>query len=222
MNLTLGMDTSCGNTVLGLAEGGRPIFEGQYDLGRTQAAQLPRLVRQILQTFQRPLESLETLAVTVGPGAYTGVRIGVAYGTALADALGIRVVPLCTLEVLAEEIPFPDTTVASFLKARKGHLYGALYRREDKCLSILTPPRFVSEQEFLETLKDLPPGFLVGPHLEDETFARNFSWRHLRRTCPRGSLLALRGEEAAPRALNPSEVRIDYLREPDFGPKGCF
>ena len=117
MKATLGIDTSCGFTVLGLAEGNRVTAESRWELGRAQASLLPSLVRQVLQPFHLTLEDLEVLAVTVGPGAYTGLRIGVAYAAALADALGIRVVPLSTLEVLAEEAP-PDPAAPATRRTR--------------------------------------------------------------------------------------------------------
>ena len=221
MKATLGIDTSCGFTVLGLAEGNRVTAESRWELGRAQASLLPSLVRQLLQPFHLTLEDLEVLAVTVGPGAYTGLRIGVAYAAALADALGIRVVPLSTLEVLAEEAPPGELPVAVSLRARKGHLYGAAYVHHPEGVRVLQEPAFLSEQEFLGLRRGWGKGYHVGLSPEEIEWGNSVNWIPLPRSSPSGAALVRAGLRRASEALSPETLRIAYLREPDFGPKGC-
>ena len=92
----------CSNrwSCLGLAVDGEVRGALNLDLGRGQAAQLPLMVEKLLSGEGLKLSDLSVLAVTTGPGYFTGIRIGMAYVAALAYALGIEVVPISSLEVV--------------------------------------------------------------------------------------------------------------------------
>jgi tRNA threonylcarbamoyladenosine biosynthesis protein TsaB len=71
---------------------------------------------------------LDGLAVSVGPGSFTGLRVGLATVKALAMALDLPVAPVPTLDALAARLPFADAPVCPILDARKGEVYLSLYR----------------------------------------------------------------------------------------------
>jgi tRNA threonylcarbamoyladenosine biosynthesis protein TsaB len=72
-------------------------------------------------------EELAAIAVTRGPGSFTGVRVGLVTAKTLAHALGTPLFTLSTLEGLARRFPLRPARVAAVIDARRGEVYGAIY-----------------------------------------------------------------------------------------------
>ena len=94
---------------------------------------------------------LDALAVDVGPGSFTGVRIGVCHGNAMALALGLPIVTVNALEALAFPLLGGVAPVAAIIDARNGNGYGALYASDG---TILIPPCAMEIAPFLEALPE--------------------------------------------------------------------
>ena len=92
---------------------------------------------------------LTALAVDVGPGSFTGVRIGVCHGNAMAMALGLPVVAVNALEALAYPLLGGCGPVAAIIDARNGNGYGALYAPDG---GVLIPPCAMEIEPFLHSL----------------------------------------------------------------------
>lgn len=73
------------------------------------------------------LNTLDAIAVTSGPGSFTGLRIGVATAKALALALGLPVIGIPTLDVIAHNIPYTSYTICPMMDARRNQIYTAAY-----------------------------------------------------------------------------------------------
>ncbi len=71
---------------------------------------------------------LDGLAVSIGPGSFTGLRVGLATVKGLALALDLPIAPVPTLDALAARLPFAEAPVCPILDARKGEVYLSLYR----------------------------------------------------------------------------------------------
>lgn len=117
------------------------------------------LVREVLADAGWRLRDLDAIAFGAGPGAFTGVRIacGVAQGLALGASL--PVVPVCTLEALAEELWSVDGTenVLTMLDARMREVYVAGYRREGARWNAVLAPDVVKPADV-----SAPPDGWVG------------------------------------------------------------
>jgi tRNA threonylcarbamoyladenosine biosynthesis protein TsaB len=83
---------------------------------------------------------LAAIAVTLGPGSFTGVRVGLATVKGLALGWDVPVVPFNTLEVMAHGLAPVEGTLVPLLDARKGEVYGAIYRRRGEELEEVEPP----------------------------------------------------------------------------------
>jgi tRNA threonylcarbamoyladenosine biosynthesis protein TsaB len=163
------------------------------------------------------LEDLERVAVTSGPGYYTGLRIGVSYACALAEAIGVPLVPLSTLEAMAYGQGDPGRILCPVLHARSGHLYAALFRQEGAGMTTLHAPTALSVPALVGLLKGLDDVLLLG---EDAGRYPELASRPCRSLegGVRGGMVALMGSDSSRAVLPPDRVRIDYLRAPDIGP----
>ena len=129
----LALETSTLAGSAALLEGGRIVGESLLDVALTHSERLMAMVDRLIQDSGWRAADLEALAVSTGPGSFTGLRVGIATAKGLALALGVPVAPVPTLDALAWNLPFADALVCPLLDARKGEVYLALYRwREDR------------------------------------------------------------------------------------------
>ena len=137
-------------------------------------------LREMLANQGLAASDLELIILANGPGSFTGLRVGLASAKGLAFRHGIPLVPLNTLEVLAQQAPCLSGVVAPVVGARRGELYTALHRRQDFFCQRLQDFSRHSFDEFLETLPD--DALVVGPAVHD--------LRAHARSAPRGVFLA--------------------------------
>jgi tRNA threonylcarbamoyladenosine biosynthesis protein TsaB len=131
----LGFDTATAATVVGLLAERQAPMEARDDPGPGErprhTTRLLRETRALLRRARLELADVDRIAVGVGPGSFTGLRIGVATARALAQASGATLVGVSTLRVLAEleeEPPPYGTVVLPIIDARRGEVFVAGYR----------------------------------------------------------------------------------------------
>jgi tRNA threonylcarbamoyladenosine biosynthesis protein TsaB len=111
-----------------LLEGDRLVGEYRLDVRVTYSERLMVAIDRVLVDGGWAAGDLEGLAVAVGPGSFTGLRIGLSAVKGLALALGVPIAPVPTLDAMAASLPFADLPVCPVLDARKGEVYASLYR----------------------------------------------------------------------------------------------
>jgi tRNA threonylcarbamoyladenosine biosynthesis protein TsaB len=111
-----------------LLDDGHLVGEIRLNIALTHSERLMAVVDRLLQDCGWEVRSLDALAVSVGPGSFTGLRVGAATAKGLALALEIPVAPVPTLDALAATLPFADSPVCALLDARRGEVYCSLYR----------------------------------------------------------------------------------------------
>ncbi len=104
------------------------LAEITADLNRAHAEQLLSMVDEALGRAGMGAERVDYLAVTVGPGSFTGLRIALAAWKGLAFAWNRPLVGVSTLRALAWQCPFPGAFVAPMLDARMGEVFAAVYK----------------------------------------------------------------------------------------------
>ena len=128
-----------------LLDDDRVVGEITLNITITHSERLMSAVDRLLTDCGLAPADLDGLAVSVGPGSFTGLRVGVATVKALAMALDLPVAPVPTLDALAARLPFADSPLCPILDARKGEVYFSLYRwsasgMERQCDYLALPP----------------------------------------------------------------------------------
>jgi tRNA threonylcarbamoyladenosine biosynthesis protein TsaB len=143
--IVLGLDTATPATAVGLRLADGTTFRARDDPGAQErpghTTRLLPLAGELLAQAGLSWEALELIAVGVGPGTFTGLRIGVATARGLGQALGVDVVGVSTPRVLAEAaladraaLGFADGVLA-MIDARRGEAFVAAYGREGELLA---------------------------------------------------------------------------------------
>ena len=124
----LAVETSTRAGGVALLEG--ECLRGEYllDVSATHSERLMPAIDRLLADAGWAAADLQGLAVAVGPGSFTGLRIGLSVVKGLALALGIPVAAVPTLDAMAAALPFASLPVCPVLDARKGEVYACLFR----------------------------------------------------------------------------------------------
>ena len=100
------------------------------------------------------LEEVDAVAVTSGPGSFTGLRIGVTAAKALALALEVPIIGVPTLDTMAHAMVYTEYLICPIMDARRNQVYTALYKWEAQTLKRLTDHMAVDIEAYLTDLKD--------------------------------------------------------------------
>lgn len=225
--LILGIDTATLSCSVALLREDAILSELTLNIKKTHSERLMPLLDRMLLESGTEREEIDALAVAAGPGSFTGLRIGVATARGLAQGLNIPVVPVCTLNALAEAVPAPGALICPLLDARRSQVYTALYRRGCERpfgLETLLEPRALSLQSLAAALQEYDqPVIFVGEGLHSYSGVLE---KALPRTAVitaapyrfcRAALVALCGQRllaANPRASY-RELLPSYLRSPE-------
>ncbi len=127
----LGIDTSTTFGSIGLIEEGRVVAECLLDAPITHSERLLTAIEGILQQSRRAVWEVDGWAVSLGPGSFTGLRIGLSTAKGLAYATGKPILGIPTLDALASQVGPTPYLVCPMLDARKKEVYTALYRYDE-------------------------------------------------------------------------------------------
>lgn len=128
MSLILSIDTSTQNCSVALHENGQLITQELVDEEGSHSKSLTLLIEKVMKKAGRALAEISAVAVSNGPGSYTGLRIGLATAKGICFALDKPLICLPTLHVLASAVDAPaGSLLLPMLDARRMEVYAAIY-----------------------------------------------------------------------------------------------
>lgn len=158
----LALDSSAASCSVAVMRGAKLLAEEtQLSEAGGHTRQLMPLVHKVLDQARLGLSEIKLLAVTVGPGTFTGLRVGLATAQGLALAIGQALVGISTLEALATQaLPF-EGLICALLDARRDEVYAACYQASAERLISMGPETVGS----LESALPAPgtPCVFIGP-----------------------------------------------------------
>jgi tRNA threonylcarbamoyladenosine biosynthesis protein TsaB len=126
----LGFDTATNWCSIGLIDGEELIGEWTVRCKMTQLTRLMPGIKMILEAKNIKLSDLDCIAVTKGPGSFTGVRLGLVTAKTLAQVTTIDLQGVNSLKTLVYQIDMKEGLTVPLLDARKGEIYAGFYRWE--------------------------------------------------------------------------------------------
>lgn len=127
----LALDTATMVSSVAVAEEQRLLAEITTETRLTHSETLLPHIEEVLKLARTEKGNLTAVAVSIGPGSFTGLRIGLAAAKAICYSLNISLVTVPTLQVLAARFPVPLVKVCALLDAQKGNVYREIFTYED-------------------------------------------------------------------------------------------
>jgi tRNA threonylcarbamoyladenosine biosynthesis protein TsaB len=159
--IVLGVDTCLSACSVALIDGERVLAARSELMARGHQERLAPLVAEVMAEAGIGFERLERIGVTVGPGSFTGLRVGLAFAKGLALALGIPCVGVGTLEALAAS-PSPTGNTSREMAAAVDAKRGQVWVQAFGGGQALSEPAALAVEEAVAALGPLALGLLVG------------------------------------------------------------
>lgn len=226
--LLLAIDTSTSTGAIALRGDAGIIGLLTANVDLTHSEGLMPAVDDLLKRANRTVDEITALACVVGPGSYTGLRVGVATAQGLALAKNLPCIGVSSLDTLAWALPHARYPLCPLLPARKGWLYARLYRWECGAPQTQTDELYVEPDELIRFIQE--PTILYGPGLEtyrlslQEMLGEQFVSAPEVCNLPRADVAAelaarelhagrsLTAEQLLPYYLGPSQAEINWKR----------
>jgi tRNA threonylcarbamoyladenosine biosynthesis protein TsaB len=215
--MLLALETSAERGGVALFENGALVGEADVARSERHAASLLVCLDSLLSRLGRTLGDVERIALAIGPGSFTGLRIGLATALGLAFGTKRTLVPVPTLAALALQAEGVTGLVAPLVDARRGEVYAGLYRADG---SSLLPDACTSVSEWLATVPAREPIALLGSGAELHRAALASALGERARFVPsplgvlRARSVGVLGHRLAQAGadLPPEQVELCYLR----------
>ena len=160
MSYILNIETATKNCSVALAKDGKTLVCKEIsEQGYSHAELLHVFIEEILKESDVTFQDLDAIAISKGPGSYTGLRIGVSSAKGLCYALGIPLIAIDTLTILANQIQVEKGLIIPMIDARRMEVYSAVFNSDTKKIrevqaEILTEDSFTSYNETLHFIGD--------------------------------------------------------------------
>jgi len=220
----LGLETATWTASVGVTCDGRAVAERTRRSESSHAPTIIALIDEVMRSAGIRIGDLDAIAVSAGPGSFTGLRIGLSTAKGLAYAANARLVAVPTLTALARAAGPRDGTVCPVLDARKGEVYAAGFRWRDGRLEQTAAERAIAPAQLASLIA--PPCTLIGDAVDvygdvlRELFAASVDLLSLSQVPPSGAVVAQIGHEllangsesaiesVEPRYVRPSEAEL--------------
>ena len=148
----LAFDSTAKIATVAVTEEDKALLLYSVDNGLTQSELLLPMAEAALKALRLDFSDIGAYAVTVGPGSFTGVRIGVSLVKGLAFGKGVPCVPLSTLEALAENLREMPGIIVPCMDARRSQVYTAIFLSDGENLTRITEDIAIPISELYELL----------------------------------------------------------------------
>ena len=145
----LAYDCSGPSLTAALYDGEKKLAEWGSEPGARHATVLVPAIKKLLKKSCLKLSDIDVFAVGVGPGSFTGLRVGIATAKVLGYVLKKKIVGVSSLEAVAREsLDGKDGRVSVALDARRSQVYGAVYERRGEKMRVIRKPALMDAKKF--------------------------------------------------------------------------
>lgn len=158
--MILSFDSSAVTASAALTDGDKIINSAFINAGLTHSETLLPMIKSVMNGYS--FKDLEAIAITAGPGSFTGVRIGVATAKGLAFDNDIDCISVSTLEAIAYNFTDKNAIVCAVMDARRMQFYNALFEVKDGTVKRLCDDRAISIEDLSVQLSAFDEVIIAG------------------------------------------------------------
>lgn len=212
--MILGIDSSAISAGCALVEGDKIVAEQFLNTRHTHSETLLPMISGMLKSAGAELSDVDKIAVSAGPGSFTGLRIGISTAKGLADAAHKPCVSVSTLEAIAYNFVRIDGIICACMDARCKQVYNALFKSENGVITRLCEDRAISAADLSAELANLDSKVILagdGAELMHTFTEKKYTLAPPLLRFQRGSgvcFAARNAPEIAPAALMPTYLRL--------------
>lgn len=214
----LGIETSTRVGTMAIVQDNKVLGKGIISDNLRHAGSFEEVLKELLNKIGLDKNDLDAFAVGLGPGSFTGIRVGLTIAKGLSFILKKTLLGVGTLDILVHQFSFPSARLCPIIPGEAHEVYGALYEKGNDGFKKVVP-------EFNTSVENLPKiigksVFVFGPGLEKHRGAveRIFGkeWTHTDLVFPNAAIAAilaqdsrwsLEGFQAIPRYVKPLSLR---------------
>lgn len=212
--LTLLIETSTERGLIAVLEQGSVLFQKTLPFGYQNSTYLLPTIEAELKQHRISLKQLSLIAVGIGPGSYTGLRVGVVVGKTLSYALKLPLVGVCSLEGF---VPDSNGPFAAIIDAKIGGVYLLKGIKSDEGIVYASQPEICEGEQVQEKLKEIhtlvtPYSARIQPLLHTRFPDNKWTWQEVE---PSAVLLGLSALKKFQQGQFSSDTHLDllYLRK---------
>ncbi|MBU0600082.1 tRNA (adenosine(37)-N6)-threonylcarbamoyltransferase complex dimerization subunit type 1 TsaB [bacterium] len=215
--IVLGIETSTSAGSLAIVDNEKVLAE--YTLSScSHSVWLMVTIKTVLKDVGLKIKDLQGISTSVGPGAFTSLRVGVSSAKGLAQSLNLPLATISSLEVLAANISFTYLSICPTIDAKRKEVYAAFFKYQDQGLRQITEDLLLTPLDLALKVKEptifIGNGVLLYQEILRENLKEKAIFLSEIFSLPRASLVASLGEKKIKegKAANLFEVEPLYLR----------
>ncbi len=170
------------------------ISEVKINIKVAHAERLMNSVDWLFKSSKISINEIDAFAISIGPGSFTGLRIGLSTAKGLSYATNKPIVPVPTLDAFARTLPFCSHFICPMLDARKNEIYTGLYKWGDEMLKKVIPETAIRPSDFLKEIKEptvfMGDGVKIYKKLITDTLKSNAIFAPTSKMSPSASIVA--------------------------------
>jgi len=225
--IILAIDTSTDAVSVAINNSKQLLASAHVTSDRRHAELLAPMISNVCEQADIAMREVDVIAVDIGPGLFTGMRVGIASAKTISQVLDVPIVGVSSLDILARSVSTTERVVLSTIDARRGELYWAMYRNDIGSSIEVKPPRVGTLDDCVVDIVDRGQETLIVGNgalryrqkLSEmfETTGLSIEWASEQLAQPSAAVLALIAAELAllEQWQSATELQALYLRAPD-------
>ncbi|MCT4612703.1 MAG: tRNA (adenosine(37)-N6)-threonylcarbamoyltransferase complex dimerization subunit type 1 TsaB [Clostridia bacterium] len=163
----LALDTASKVSTVAIIEDNKLIGEFTVNSSKTHSKMLMPIIDEVLKYTETELDEIDYIAVSSGPGSFTGLRIGAATVKGIAHGKNIPIIGVPTLDGLAHNVIYTDMYICPIIDAKRNEVFAAIYKSNKEKINMISEHELINIDELMFKLEELDSDIIfVGDAVE--------------------------------------------------------
>lgn len=159
----LGIDTSTKFLSIGIYDNAK-VYEYNLETGTRLSSLLVETLKRLLDALSWQASDIDYFACGLGPGSFTGIRVGLSTIKGLTYSLHKPIIGIPTLDILAKNVKMTDGYMVPIIDAKRKFIYCSFYKIKNGLLKRTTPYMLLTLDDFFKKIKNIKPAYRQGRH----------------------------------------------------------